>query len=249
MAAVVRERPLDRYLRETEGPLASLVFVLPLAAAYELANRGFFGAAIESGPGEQLVAFSLLRSSFDAMSATGALLPALAMVACLLGWHVGQRRDWTLRPHYFGLMTVEAALLALPAVAAGLLLARYMPLAASVPEIAGTRLVTLAIGAAVYEELLFRLIGFAILHGIMVDVIGVNRRTGGIVTVIGTSLLFAAYHYLGQEAFEWPSFVFRTAAGCFLGSIFVLRGFGITVGCHAAYDLIWVAAARQHLAF
>jgi membrane protease YdiL (CAAX protease family) len=195
-----------------------------------------------------LVAFSLLRRSFDAMSATGAMLPALAMVACLLGWHVGQRRAWTIRPKYLGMMTLEAAGLAAPAVAAGLLLSRYVPWAASTPDIPPTRLATLAVGAAVYEELIFRLVGFALIHGLAVDVLGCNRKIGGIVTVTATSLLFAAYHYLGQEAFEWPSFVFRCSAGAFLGCIFALRGFGITVGCHAFYDLLWVAVLRQQCA-
>ena len=48
MSAAVRDRAVDRYLRETEGPLLSLAFVLPLAVAYELANRGYFGAAVVS---------------------------------------------------------------------------------------------------------------------------------------------------------------------------------------------------------
>jgi membrane protease YdiL (CAAX protease family) len=246
--AAVRERHFDQYLRESEGPLLSLVFVLPLAIAYEVANRGLLGSMVGAGPGEQLVAFSLLRRGFDALSATGAMLPALAMVACLLGWHVGQRRPWTIRPKYLVGMGLEASALAVPAVAAALLLARYVPLAATAPEIGPTRLATLAIGAAVYEELIFRLVGFALIHGIAVDVLGLNRRVGGIITVLLTSLVFAAYHYLGQEAFEWPYFVFRLVAGAFLGCIFIVRGFGITVGCHAAYDLLWVAAVRQQFA-
>lgn len=248
MSAVARDRAVDRYLRETEGPLLSLAFVLPLAVAYELANRGYFGAAVEAGPGEQLVAFSLLRRWFDAMSATGAMLPALAMVACLLGWHIGQRRAWTIRPKYLGVMALESGALALPAVAAGLWLARYLPWAAMSDNMSGTRLATLAVGAAVYEELIFRLVGFTLIHGLIVDVLRLDRRVGGIVTVVITSGLFAAYHYLGQEAFAWPSFVFRMGAGAFLGCIFAIRGFGITVGCHAAYDFLWVLAVRQHLA-
>jgi membrane protease YdiL (CAAX protease family) len=160
---------------------------------------------------------------------------------------VGQRRDWTIRPKYLGGMTIEAAGLALPAVGVALLLSRYVPWAAS-PDIAPTRLATLAIGAAVYEELIFRLVGFALIHGLAVDVLGCDRKVGGVVTVTSTSLLFASYHYLGQEAFEWPSFVFRCGAGAFLGCIFALRGFGITVGCHAFYDLLWVAILRQQCA-
>jgi hypothetical protein len=237
----------DRYLEETQGPWLSLVFVLPLAVLYETANRGLLGP-VQAGPGEQLVAFSLLRRAFDAANATGAMLPALTLVACLLGWHIAQRRTWAIRPHYLAAMTVEATLLALPALAAAVLLARGLPWSAATLEIPVTRLATLAIGAAVYEELIFRLLGFTLIHGLCVDVLGLNRRAGAITTVFTTAALFAAYHYLGCESFQWPSFVFRTAAGVFLGALFALRGFGITVGCHAAYDLLWVMLVSKHLA-
>jgi hypothetical protein len=55
-----------------------------------------------------------------------------------------------------------------------------------------------------------------------------------------SSLLFAGYHYLGSEPFIWQTFAFRTAAGLYFGVIFVFRGFGITAGSHAAYDVLIV---------
>jgi CAAX prenyl protease-like protein len=58
--------------------------------------------------------------------------------------------------------------------------------------------------------------------------------------VLISSLLFAGYHYLGSEHFIWQTFVFRTAAGLYFGAIFVFRGFGITAGSHAAYDVMIV---------
>ncbi|MBC8113461.1 MAG: CPBP family intramembrane metalloprotease, partial [Candidatus Saccharimonas sp.] len=33
------------------------------------------------------------------------------------------------------------------------------------------------------------------------------------------------------------SFIFRTLAGMFFAALFFLRGFGITVGTHAVYDV------------
>ena len=246
MPRAVKVGRFDRYFQETEGPWVSLVFVLPLVALYEIANRGLLGP-VEAGPGEQLVAFSLLRRAFQAANATGAMLPALTLVACLLGWHLAQRRSWAVRPHYLGMMTLEATLLAIPALAAAMLVARSLPWSAATLDIPPTRLATLAIGAAVYEELLFRLLGFAVIHGLCVDVIGLGRKAGAIATVFSTAALFAAYHYLGCETFDWSSLVFRTAAGVFLGTVFALRGFGITVGCHAAYDLLWVFVAAKSL--
>jgi len=61
-----------------------------------------------------------------------------------------------------------------------------------------------------------------------------------IASILVTSLLFSAAHYLGPAAdsFTLFSFVFRTLAGMFFAVLFVMRGFGITVGAHAGYDLI-----------
>ena len=34
--------------------------------------------------------------------------------------------------------------------------------------------------------------------------------------------------------------MFRTLAGLYLGALFLLRGYGITAGCHAVYNVIIV---------
>jgi membrane protease YdiL (CAAX protease family) len=72
------------------------------------------------------------------------------------------------------------------------------------------------------------------------DLLGIRRAWSYLLMVAISSLLFAAYHYLGNEAFQWRTFAFRTVAGAYFGAIFVWRGFGITAGCHTAYDMILV---------
>lgn len=241
MARSNRSKPepaFGRYLRTTQGPWASLLVVLPLAIIYESASRGWLGVE-PAGPAEQLVAFSLLRRGFDVLGATGALLPSLTLVTCLLGWHLARNDHWAVRPGYFVGMVSEGLLLSLPIVGAAALMSRWVPCAA-IPDGVVPRLAVLAIGAAIYEELLFRLIVFVLLHIALVDVAGIGRRIGDALTIILSAGLFAAYHYLGSEGFEWPSFVFRTAAGTFLGIIFLNRGFGVTSITHAAYDILWL---------
>jgi len=59
-------------------------------------------------------------------------------------------------------------------------------------------------------------------------------------------LLFAAAHHLGPhgEPWNWTSatmcftFLFRFTAGAFFSFLFVVRGFGIAAGTHAAYDVL-----------
>jgi hypothetical protein len=95
------------------------------------------------------------------------------------------------------------------------------------------------LGAGVYEEVLFRLclipVVYCLLRGILIP-----RKAALVLTVVATSLLFSGAHYVGPAAdqFTMFSFVFRATAGLFFAGLFILRGFGITVGSHAAYDLL-----------
>jgi membrane protease YdiL (CAAX protease family) len=72
---------------------------------------------------------------------------------------------------------------------------------------------------------------------LFIDVLKMEKIRAFLLMVLLSSLAFSAYHYLGSEAFEWRSFAFRTLAGIYFGIIFIWRGFGITSGAHAAYDI------------
>ena len=144
-------------------------------------------------------------------------------------------------------MAAESFFLAAPLVALGLIAAMHLPLnlpaQASVAPADRPAVLVMAVGAGIYEELVFRLIGFAVLHLLLVDLIGLKPRLGTALTLVASAALFSAYHYLGREAFDPQTFAFRTAAGLWFGAIFLTRGFGVTAGAHAAYDLLIVAVA------
>lgn len=234
------------YLSESQKPWPSLLVVLPLIAIYETASRGMVSWA-DSGPADQLVAFALLRRGFVSLGAQGAMLPALALVACLLGWHIATRDGWRVKPLHLGVMAVEGCLLSLPLAAFALLVSNAIPFAAS--NVMVPRMAVLSIGAAVYEELIFRLVGFVLLSIILTDMCRIKRVASDGITLILTAALFAAYHYLGTESFRWETFGFRFIAGLFLGLLFLSRGFGVTAVCHAAYDVICVTLLWRCAAF
>jgi membrane protease YdiL (CAAX protease family) len=126
------------------------------------------------------------------------------------------------------------------AVGAGLLLWRFFPLSAPSPRGAIPEMLVLCLGAGVYEELVFRLIlctGLAI--GLR-NVLRMSERSTMLLVVVCSATLFSAYHYLGNESFNWRIFVFRLVAGVYFSLLFLLRGFGITAGSHMAYDIIAV---------
>jgi hypothetical protein len=95
------------------------------------------------------------------------------------------------------------------------------------------------LGAGIYEEVLFRLLALP-LGRVIFRILLVPKRATLPASVIATSLLFSLAHYLGPAAdsFTVFSFLFRTLAGVFFAVLFLMRGFGITVGAHAGYDLL-----------
>jgi membrane protease YdiL (CAAX protease family) len=104
------------------------------------------------------------------------------------------------------------------------------------------------IGAGIYEELVFRLILIIVLMVLFQDIFQLGHKISIILSVLISAALFSAYHhivYLGGQfvqssPFNWPEFGFRTIAGIYFAVLFAIRGFGITAGAHAFYDIIAV---------
>lgn len=102
------------------------------------------------------------------------------------------------------------------------------------------------IGAGIYEELIFRLILICLLMMLFQDLIRLDHKNSVILSVLISAALFSAHHHIvfvnGQFAattpFNWPEFSFRTIAGVYFAVLFAIRGFGITAGTHAFYDII-----------
>jgi len=99
----------------------------------------------------------------------------------------------------------------------------------------------LSIGAGVYEELLFRLMLITFLNILLVDIFRLSLGKAIPLILIISAVLFSLYHYLGDEQFTWPTFIFRTVAGLYFAGLFIFRGFGIDVAAHSIYDLMVVA--------
>ena len=97
----------------------------------------------------------------------------------------------------------------------------------------------LALGAGLYEELLFRVLlvgGLAAAFRWLVG--GRTWITGTMAAVIG-ALLFSAFHYVGEygDTLEVASFTYRVIAGLAFSGLYLVRGFGITAWTHALYDV------------
>ena len=221
----------DDYYGQSNTAAASLWFVLPLVVAYEVGTFWYASDPLTRTE-ERVVAFTLLRDAFGVVGATARWMAPAAVVAILLS-QAAIRREFTRpKPLVAGGMLIESAVMALPLLAVALVAAKF-PLDATGLK----HHVLFAVGAGIYEELLFRLIGFAAVSLVCVDFLGIRPQIGDWLAILLTAIAFAAYHYLGPESFAVPSFVFRTAAGVYFGWLMLSRGFGITVGCHVVYDI------------
>ncbi|MCK4887970.1 MAG: CPBP family intramembrane metalloprotease [Planctomycetes bacterium] len=103
------------------------------------------------------------------------------------------------------------------------------------------------IGAGIYEELVFRLVLICILMLIFQDFFKFNRTAAIVISILISAALFSAHHHIDflnwqptREPFDIAKFVFRALAGVYFACLFAARGFGITAGTHAFYDIMAV---------
>lgn len=232
------------YWSEARQPGNGLIFLAPWLAIYELGVLTLGGQSAESCRNG---ADQWMRACLQAIGCERLwLLPVLLIVA-LVGWQTAARQPWRISvPTQMG-MWLESIVLACCLVFVGQLQSlafQHYAAVRSAPWVslwnadALPRILSF-VGAGIYEEVLFRLCLLPLCYGVL-RAARVPLRAALLISVLGTSLLFSAAHYVGPLADEFTlfSFVFRTLAGLYFATLFVLRGFGITAGCHAAYDIL-----------
>lgn len=224
------------YWRSTPQPLYCLLFLLPLIAAYE------FGSLMlrpHVWPERQLVAQNLLHNMLGWFGLTGLLLPGVLLLVTLLVWHGLSRHDWHVRAWALPLMAGESLLLTIPLflLNGALLAGRRAAGEDWAPR--NVQIIT-ALGAGIYEEMVFRLLLIAGLLLIFHEALKLSRPAARGLAVGLASLAFAACHFapIGANEFAWPNFLVLVLDGAFLSLVYLWRGLGVAVGCHAGYNVI-----------
>lgn len=242
---------IDTYWERTQWPLQSLLFLLPLLILYEVGAVYYASNADRLPP---IVAERLLDQWFGV---SGYYFPAIIVLVVLISWHVVRRDPWRIELPLYGIMAIESLVLALPLFVFALVIFREMPtaavidpahpLVATAPVFSWREELVFSIGAGIYEELLFRLIGIALLHMLLVDLLALPDAWGAVGSVFGSAVAFALYHFppfwdaaAFSHAFSAAKFAFYTFAGVYLAAVYVLRGFGIVAATHALYDVLVV---------
>ena len=107
----------------------------------------------------------------------------------------------------------------------------------------GSRLiqqVTLAVGAGIYEEFLFRVLLIAGIASILGFIFQWRKKIQKWVAMVIAAFIFSSFHFIGDygDFFSFDIFMIRFFAGTLLGVLYFLRGFGIVAWSHSIYDLI-----------
>ena len=102
--------------------------------------------------------------------------------------------------------------------------------------------IVMSLGAGIYEEILFRLLLITIISKVLKLIFNLREFVCQFYFIFISACFFSLFHFVGVYA-DTPDislFLIRFFGGCFLGFLFLLRGFGITAYTHCLYDLIVV---------
>lgn len=235
---------LREYLTASRQPRYSILFALPLLVLYEALAAAISHSAFS---GVRNGADVLLKTLFVSFGGRAGLLTFGVLLLGLAAYFVvrdRKRHGGRLQPRVFAGMLAEslvyAALLGtvVSLLTAWLLQGHLMTVQGAVERLSlGTQLV-ISLGAGLYEELLFRVL---LVSGLVAlgKYLGWKRPIAVGCAIVGSALIFSAFHYIGPlgDQLRLASFTFRAVAGLLLSGLYVARGFGIAAWTHALYDV------------
>ncbi len=241
-AGLVEPSPVARYAELSTQPLHMLAALVPLIIGFEIGSFLYLNAGNAVAT---VAAHRSIETFFERFGGFGASLPALAVVAVLLCWHGARRDPWTLRPLVVAGTWIEAAAWTLPLLTLLVVGGRLLPAAVVEPpggelaaQIGGRA--TLAAGAGLYEELLFRMVLMAVADAFLSDILRLPKRTASAIAVAVSALAFALYHDVAVPGggLDVASLVLYALAGTYLAVLYLWRGFAVVVWTHALYDVL-----------
>ena len=239
-----------KYWDVSRAPRYSLLFALPLFLLYE----GLAAALAGTADSAQVrnAADVVLKTPFVIFSGPRGSMAFFATIVAVFVFLVGRdlrkSRD-RLRGRVFVQMLAESSVLALllgvvvgtitQQLLGGLSVLGAQSGGGGIQAMGpGTRLM-LALGAGLYEELLFRVLLVGGLAAGLHWLIGGSRMVTGVIAAVVGALIFSAFHYIGEygDPLELQSFTYRAIAGLVFSAMYLTRGFGITAWTHALYDV------------
>lgn len=231
------DESISGYVAESRSLALSLVLIAPLLIAYEV-------VLVHSRPvgARRWIGWLLFRL----FSARGVIvLNVVVLLAFLLAVVVLARRG-RLKLSLTGWVVVESMGWAVLLVVGGVALYRRLS-GLPLESVAGPAPLHLklmgAVGAGIYEELLFRLILASGLYLMAHDLFRGNRLGAGVFAIVVSAVIFAGSHVLalglrpGGVPQDLLDTGFHLLSGLLFGALYVYRGLGIAVYTHVIYDV------------
>lgn len=259
----------NSYADRTSRPIYALIFLLGFLLLYLLGLVLIQPDLLRQSlaqPQGQVVAFYWVRAALQFLGFTPFMswyAAPLVVIVILLALQATSQTSWRVKPADLLLMAGECVLLSIPLIVMSLMMNKIIPQPNTVLTVLNTatdrRLlvdIVAGIGAGIYEELIFRLILICILMLIFQDILGFKTKTAVITSVIIAALLFSIHHHYTisswrivatNDPLTLSKFLFRTLAGVYFAGLYAIRGFGITAGTHAFYNIL--AALMRILVF
>lgn len=229
---------LRQYLQSSKSLHYSLILTLPALAIYEIGVLVLFRDAFFElrNTGEILI-----RSLFESLGLTeplivSAILLILFLVIMIRGYRIEKKPG--IHAEYIIYMLLESMFWG-SLIFIGLQLFTQLPLQMiSLEEKISN--INLAIGAGIFEELIFRLVVIGALLVVMERGIGLPSKAAVPAAILLSAVIFAAFH-LVMEVYSFPVFAQRVVGGIMLGTLFHIRGYGISVYAHIIYNILILA--------
>ena len=219
-------RKTPDYVAVSRPLAASYVFIVPLLALHE--------AGLLAYPAARNGTATIYEELFPRLEWVGQVALNFGILA-LLCFAIYRTRDKRRHlPGMYAWMFFESALWA-----SSLYVIAVLATPLSIASISAE--LTIAIGAGIFEELLFR---FLLMGGLIFAFrrgLGAPPGAAAFIAVVLSALLFSLAHHaasgIGSEAWDWAVFSLRALLGALLGAVYWWRGLGIVVYTHALYNV------------
>ena len=225
------------YFLQTRSSFYSFLFTIPLFFIYEV---GILFLSKDDILVVRNGADFLMRSILESFGIFGLYgLGAIFLIGFIITYiyFFNDKSNKSIRADYLFIMIFESVCWALILY---FLLSKFMLVLMNPIGKTITQQVTLAVGAGIYEEFLFRVMLISGLTGIIGFVFLWREKVRKAAALIIAAGIFSAFHFMGDygDYFSMELFLLRFFAGIVLGILYIARGFGITAYAHSIYDLI-----------
>ncbi|NQV49421.1 MAG: CPBP family intramembrane metalloprotease [Candidatus Marinimicrobia bacterium] len=236
MAKIVS--PVRQYLSSSKTIHYSLVMTLPVLVIYEIGILVLFRNSFFEmrNTGE-----ILLRNLFESLHLTNAYAVSGILLGCFIavmwrGYSIEKRPG--IRANYIIYMLLESIFWASILFMAMQLFSHMSLQIISLEDKISN--MNLALGAGIFEELIFRLVLISAILVILDRGLALDPVFAVPVSIVLAACVFAAFH-LFMEVYYFPVFAQRVFGGTILGTLFYFRGYGISVYAHIIYNILILA--------